>query len=45
MKVLSSIAVLNLENCVEGVHAKDEDMQYFSAKLNIAEIQSKVEPE
>jgi hypothetical protein len=46
MKVIASISVSNLENCVEGSdQAKQQDMQYMHAKLNIAEVQSKIEPE
>ena len=46
MKVVASISVSNLENCVEGSdQAKQQDMQYLEAKLNIAEVQSKIEPE
>jgi hypothetical protein len=39
MKVYSSLAVTNVENCIDEVastQVKMEDVQYYSAKLNIA---------
>jgi hypothetical protein len=46
MKVLSSIAVTNLDNCVKIADAKmkSEDANYLSSKLFIAETQSRVLP-
>ena len=46
MKVLSSIAVTNLDNCVTIADAKmkSEDANYLSSKLFIAETQSKLLP-
>lgn len=47
MKVLSSVALSNLENCVESpnLQMKKEDAQYLNSKLYIAEIQSQVLPQ
>jgi hypothetical protein len=46
MKVLSSIAVSNLENCVQmaDIRMKQEDSNYLKSKLFVAETQSRVLP-
>ena len=45
MKVLSSVAVSNLDKLVTNVQMKQEDANYLSSKLFIAEVQSKVLPD
>ena len=46
MKVLSSVAASNLENCVQiqDANMKQEDANYLTSKLFIAETQSRVLP-